>query len=445
MKNNTSQKKKIKNIPISFFIADGKMFEQVIINGICQFAVWDFQTKSVSYVNSYPKSNNEAYIPCYGEEIEKNYIFLPSGIEEYNSDDKLDEDIDKFIIKWLDIEEEHRKYCIWNIRKSWVYDKFQTLNYLRAIGDLGQGKTRYLRTIGYLHYKPIITSGATTSAPLFRIIDKWRGTMLIDECDLRYSDESVEMIKIINLGFEKGNSIMRCDPNNPKVINFFDPYCPKVIVSRKPFEDKATESRCFTNLMDGTNRNDIPFELNKEFFKEAQSLRNKLLLWRFRNYNSIDISLVHKIDLGDIEPRLKQISQGFTPLFSSDESKIAFFKSYIQKKQLELIDERRNSMSGSIVQAICNLICLRNRKYIIPSDIIEEAKLTDNFGNSLKGQSIARYLKEIGLGKRKIMTIDGKSKNCILWTEEKIRRLAKRYGAEYIDDKINTSNECLSW
>ena len=57
--------------------------------------------------------------------------------------------------------------------------------------------TRFLDTLGYLHYKPIATSGATTSAPVFRIIDKWKGTLIMDEADFQKSDEAQDIIKII--------------------------------------------------------------------------------------------------------------------------------------------------------------------------------------------------------------------------------------------------------
>jgi hypothetical protein len=433
------KKAKDNKIYTSFFVDNNLIFEQVIHEGYNKFAVWDETTKKVQYINSYKKDDKE-YFPNYGEEIDKKFIYLPTKTEKYTSIEQLELDIKSFIGKWLDIPEEHLQYATWNIIKSWNYDRFRTVNYLRAIGDTGQGKSRYLRTLGFLHYKPIITSGATTSAPLFRIIEKWRGTMLIDEFDLRQSDESVEIIKIINLGFEKDNSIMRCETNNPKLINFFDPYCPKLIVSRKPFDDKATESRCFTITMEGTERKDIPLELNEEFFKEAQILRNKLLLWRFKNYFHIDLDKISEIDLGDLEPRIKQINQGFVALFWNDKAKLESFKRFLLKRQENLILDRKNSFSGIIVEAICNRVFLKNQENISPSDIIEEGCLKDKDGKLLSPNSIAKDLKELGLGDRKTKHVDGRAKNCILYDKEKLQKLAKRYGVE-----ITNPDSDLEW
>ena len=54
--------------------------------------------------------------------------------------------------------------------------------------------------MGSLCYKPIFASGASTVSPLFRILDSFRGTLIIDEDDFRFSDEKAEVVKILNNG-----------------------------------------------------------------------------------------------------------------------------------------------------------------------------------------------------------------------------------------------------
>ena len=296
--------------------------------------------------------------PCEGEEVQEKYIRLPSGIEEYESDEKLDEDLKSFIRKWLDIDAEHLRYAVWCIKQSWIYDVLNTINYLRVLGDVGMGKTRYMDTIGSLHYKPISTGGATTSAPIFRIIKKWKGTMILDEFDLRNSDETAEIIKVINLGFEKRKPIMRCVQNNPNKIEFFDPYCPKVIATRKSFNDLATESRCFTTIMKGTQKKNIPVLINEDFDTEQQQLRNKLLLWRFRNYYKIKNSKINTSILDDLnlEPRVRQSHLGFLPLFAKDKIQVQHFKDYLKEYQSTLTQERKESFEGQIMEAFCRLV-----------------------------------------------------------------------------------------
>jgi len=170
-------------ITTSFYeTSDEKLLEQCYDGEKTYFAIYDTITEDMDYQDSY-NDNGTIIQPIIAEEVIKQHIKLPSKAEEYNSDKELDLQIHNFIHKWLDVDEKYTKFAVYNVRKSWVYDRFHSLNYLRALGDYGTGKTRFLDTFGAIHYKPIATSGALTVAVLFRIIEKWKGTLIIDEGD----------------------------------------------------------------------------------------------------------------------------------------------------------------------------------------------------------------------------------------------------------------------
>ena len=71
---------------------------------------------------------------------------------------------------------------------TWVYNRFSSIPYLRVIGDYGSGKTRLLQVLN-ICYKSIIASGNASEAPIFRLIDRYGGTLIIDEAEFK------EMIK----------------------------------------------------------------------------------------------------------------------------------------------------------------------------------------------------------------------------------------------------------
>lgn len=424
MKEKENDNKKEHPIQTSFIEYDGKLIEQCYKagEGVC-FAIWD--GKKVEYKRN-TKINDIIYEPIFAEEIEKKAILLPTKAEEYGTDEQLDNEIKEYITKWLDIPDDVKQFALWNIKRSWVYERFHTLNYLRALGDTGQGKTRFLDVLGHIHYKPIATSGATTSAPVFRMIEKWKGTLIMDEADFAKSDEAQDIIKIINMGYEDGKFVMRCEQNNISNVNFFNPYCPKILATRKTFQDKAVESRCITQVMKGTNRQDIPFNLNDDFFKTAQRLRNKLLMWRFRNFNNIDPN--KQVDLGlDLEPRVKQIVNSFVGLFGNDNVQLTMFKEFIKNHQEELIDERRNSWAGAIVGGIHSLL-EKGEINISTQDIITECGLTNNTGQTLKPRAISSTLKSLGFGKTTIKRIDKIVKRCVPLEVGVVSNLLKRYG-----------------
>ncbi len=116
-------------------------------------------------------------------------VQFPSGRLAYSSEADLVVSIRGFIHRYADLSEAFEEAATYYVLLTWVYDAFNELPYLRLKGDFGSGKTRCLQTIGSLCYKPMFASGASTVSPLFRIIDAFRGTLIIDESDFRFSDE----------------------------------------------------------------------------------------------------------------------------------------------------------------------------------------------------------------------------------------------------------------
>jgi len=413
-------------IRTSFIETNDKLIEECYSteNGVC-YAIWD--GKEVKYATDFIEDGQE-FNPIFSEEVVNRAIHLPSKAEEYGTDEELDKEIMDFISKWLDIPDDFKTFALWNIKRSWVYERFHTLNYLRALGDTGMGKSRFLDTLGALHYKSISTSGATTSAPIFRIIKKWKGTVLMDESDFTKTDETQDIIKIINMGYEKGKFVMRCDQNDNNIINFFDPYCPKILATRKTFEDKAVESRCITHIMTGTTNTKIPTNLNDDFFDGALKIRNKLLMWRFRNYWDIDPEV--KVDLGtELESRVKQIVNSFVSMFCNDEKQLDKFKVFIKNYQEDLIDERRTSFYGEVVGAIHELLKEGYIK-INAQDVIDKGSLVGWDNKPAKPRGLTSVLKALGFHKTKIAKVDGKTKRIIPLNEEHLTNLFKRYGYE---------------
>ena len=59
------------------------------------------------------------------------------------------------------------------------------------------------------------------------------------------------------------------------------------------FKDKATESRCLTNIMKRSDRQDIPISITQDFYNESQTLRNKLMKFRYDYYDTVTIENIN--------------------------------------------------------------------------------------------------------------------------------------------------------
>jgi len=376
------------------------------------------------------------YEPRTDEATKKGTIKLPTGVEEYDSTDSLLEEIRSTIHKYVDISEKYEKLASWYVMTTWVYDELSTLSYLRALGDTGTGKSRFLDVIGNLCYKPIFISGAVTPAPIYRLIEQWKGTLMIDEGDLRRSDAMNEVITILNCGFERNKPVIRCDTNDPDKIQYFDTFGPKVIATRQEFNDKALESRCLTEKMSQTNRTDVPDQLPKSFFDKAEELRNKLLKWRFDKKKSIDVEKSQSVKIGNVEPRLKQATRGFLAVFDDPQIKENLFE-FLKDHQRELIEQRSQTWEGMIVNTIYDTYKENGEEpcKISPSEIAENVE--ESYGEKkITAGHVGKKLRSLKLEtNRERVMIDGekKQRRILVWDMNQLETLFERYVPEYLD------------
>lgn len=311
-KNAGSKKQKPVRSAVSLQLGDVQILETVLIeSGETKFCVFDGEDWELR--DSIDKKGIK-YVPWSGSNnlIEHGVLLLPPEPIDYDSESSLLKEIRSFIHRYVDLSPSFEAIASNYVLLSWVYDAFSELPYLRLKGDYGTGKSRALQTIGAICYKPTFASGASTTSPLFRMMDSIGGTLLLDEADFRFSDEKTDVIKILNNGNTKGFPVLRAEANkkgeyNPIAYNVFSP---KIIATRKTFSDVALESRCITEEMGSRPlRSDIPINLPETLFEEAQALRGKLLMYRSRKLARMVIDT--SVAIG--EPRIRQI---FNPLFS---------------------------------------------------------------------------------------------------------------------------------
>jgi hypothetical protein len=319
-------------------------------------------------VDKIEKNGEEIYpLDSRADIINKKVVLFPSEPVEYQSEEILIKEIQNFIHKYLEISPMFEKISSYYVLFSWIHDRFHEVPYLRAIGDYGSGKSRLLQTVGSICYRPIFTGGATTTAPIFRILNEINGTLVLDEADLRVSDMSTDIVKILNAGYQKSGNVLRMGGKEMQDLKAFDVFGPKIVATREKFGDKALESRFLVEEMGiGVLRNDIPRRLSDEFWNEAQALRNKLLMWRFRNYFK-KLNFYEK-PIEGIHPRLGQIISPLMTIIESEEMKNDL-KVFINKYNDELIADRNLSREADIVFAILKIETDNNQKDITVGEI----------------------------------------------------------------------------
>ena len=181
-------------------VSDGRLYEEIYNpeTGEASFVYYDDQSDTIKQV-PYVDVDNIKYLPVVDKFVKIKAIILPTEAAPYKSEEILLDDIQSHIHKYLDISVDDELISTWTIPTYWLYDKLNIMiPYLRALGDTGCGKSRYLDVMGGLSYKPMMVGGSVTPAILYRAAERWHGTMIIDEADWKHTDEYSEVIKIIN-------------------------------------------------------------------------------------------------------------------------------------------------------------------------------------------------------------------------------------------------------
>jgi hypothetical protein len=434
-----SQRREQEKNAVSCYEKDGTVYEEIIReDGIAEFVGWDENNMTLDF----PKDER---FPVQDDVIKKGAVLLPSGVEEYENEEKLVEELKTHIKKYLDIEERFLYNAVYYIILTWVYDKLHTIPYLRVLGDTGTGKSRFLDVIGRICYKPIIIAGTITPAPIYRLIERWRGTLLIDEADRRQSDSSDEIIKILNCGYEQGKPVIRCDKEHPETVEVFDAFCPKVISTRYSFYDKALESRCITYKTQQTRRKDIPPLLPPSYYRSEKNLRNKLLLFRLKNWKGITQDIledVSELGISNLEPRLKQTATPFLVLFRNPKLREEFIN-FLKEYQIDLINERAESDEGLIVMALKELK-EEGRENITPADITNQINLgITKDRNKFDNRKVGRLLKSLKIGS-KTKRIEGKTPHIIEVADELWEDILMRYDVEAFEKGVSTVSNVLT-
>lgn len=356
-------------------------------------------------------------------------VLFPSEPEEYGSEERLVAEVQAYIHRYTDLSPTFEKITSYFVLLSWLYDQFNELPYLRFRGDPGTGKTRSLLIIGSVCYKPIFASGASTVSPLFRILDAVRGTLIIDEGDFRFSDERAEIVKILNNGNARGFPVLRSEASanrefNPRAYHVFGP---KLVATRGAFDDRALESRFLTEEMgQGGLREDIPISLPSGYKDEALRLRNKLLLFRFRNQDRA--SAMQDLIDRTVEPRLNQI---FLPLLSvvDDEAVRAELQELARSYNREIIAERGMDAEAHILEIIRDMLAAGDRSVLSVKEIA--SWFAERHGEEYERKITPKWIG--GLIRRRLQIVTHKSHGVYLISllqKEKLRRLYQKYGVE---------------
>ncbi len=440
-------------------LSDGRIIEQIRSG----FAVYNPETDEHEILESVADSDGTTYTPITDALFSEGGLYIADDLTEYDTEKELVTEIEKYLLKYLDLQPLFLKLTALYILFTYIFDKFLELSYINATGDAGSGKSRFGLAMALASRRglALITPSA---ASVFRIVDKFQPTLFLDEFNSADSDDAAAIIQILNAGFQRTGKIPRqlgTSDGNFKT-ELFDPFCPKIIGSLKQSASNAFNSRCVEIEMERTTRNDIPLRLSHKLLSDAQIIRNKLTLWRLRNIQTdFEVRLdqaEEELRKAGIMPRLIQINIPLFALIEIEETKGEFIN-LLKGRDEVLAEEKALSLDGEIIDKIHTLLFETDEKETVlneknfsalPADdeICEELRIERLLGmmnanrpKEISAQSFGKMIIGLGLKTKKIVkrSSEHRLKKAIVFDAERLGYLFRIYNLP-VSQEFNVTN-----
>jgi len=352
-------------------------------------------------------------------------VHFAAGATQYDSQAHLFKEIKIFLHRYLELPADFEEIASLYVLLTWVYEFAPSIPYLRVIGDWGSGKTRFLQVVGDICFRPIFASGATTPSPIFRILEKFQGTLVFDEADFKDSSSWVEIVKLLNNGYHPGMPVLRAEKENGRWYpRSFQVFGPKLIATRFSFKDEALESRCLTAEMMPLTRQDIPRVLPPSFNNEVKVLRSKLLTFRLANLLKLKgRTFSNELLEPNLQPRLQEVLIPLKAMVDGDQAMAESLSAFIHRLQETLFVRRRESPAGRTLAAIIELH--EEDEELSAKNIADKVSEMDDEAPTLSTQKVGWLTKKLGFEKDK----DSSSRRHVIrWDPDRVARQAAIYG-----------------
>jgi DNA primase catalytic core len=196
-------------------------------------------------------------------------------------------EVDRILRQYLDLDE-HSTYlylAAW-IVGTYFFPLFNYYPYLHLTGTKNVGKSKTMMLMSCLCFNAV-ASASMSSAALFRAVEAWRSTVLMDETEFLHSREYSDKRLIINGGFQKGSTVTRTEKEGDKYrVRQFENFCPKAFASIEGLDDTLA-SRTVQIFMHRSYSDEIKEREVRLDDPVFQDIRDELFLAAMTAGNSI--------------------------------------------------------------------------------------------------------------------------------------------------------------
>jgi len=302
------------------------------------------------------------YVPVDNQALRKGLVILPSEPKETTFKEVF-EKADKFAFDSYDPCGRESVVRLLNrvVIGSWFLDRFvanprydvagsgKFAPIIPLRGPSQSGKNRFAFVLRLISYRPYFEMSTYRIPSLYRPLDLWNGTLVLDEADFSNTNEKSELIHFLNCR-ATGTPISRQDTSDPKITNVFSNFGQTIVTQRRVFDDNATESRCLPFYSEVTDKR-LPTVETDEMLKEGLELQNMLFYLRLEYFKKVTID--KSAWLKDIsDPRLCASLLPLMALSKFDNSISETIRETVRDVERLKIEQKANSEDGMFVNAL---------------------------------------------------------------------------------------------
>ncbi len=167
--------------------------------------------------------------------------------------------------------------CALWVGYSWIHEHatYSPILFITS-AERDSGKTTLSAILGFMVRRSLLSVGISPAA-LYRSIEKWHPSFVIDEADKAFA-KSPDLAEVVNSGWTRGQTIVRCDPDThePRTYSTF---CPKIVALKGKEAPDPTLSRAIFISMKRRTRSEPIADFAHIDDDGFRRLRSQLARW----------------------------------------------------------------------------------------------------------------------------------------------------------------------
>jgi len=172
------------------------------------------------------------------------------------------------------------------IASTYVYDAFKVYPKLGVVSPEKRcGKSTLLEILDAFSCKSILSSNITPSS-IFRVVEKTKPTLLIDEADTFIAGRNDDLIGIINSGHNRRTASVIRTVGEDHSTKKFSTWSPMAFASIKGLPGTIMDRSIVIQLRRRTSTETVA-RIPVDFWEDSELIRQKLVRWGFDNFNNL--------------------------------------------------------------------------------------------------------------------------------------------------------------